>query len=495
MLKMPQQQYIRFLREVEGCTIQEIADRFGVHWRTAKKYADQDDWNVSMTKRKSRSPVMGPYMEIVDAWLEEDRLLPRKQRHTGVRIYQRLRDEYQFQGGQRTVLAYVKRRKDELELERAKTYERLEHPPGEAQVDFTTIEVCQGHRLLTYKLLIMSFPHSNAAFVYPTPAENQECFLEAMKQIFEQMGGVPRRIWFDNLSAAVVHIEKQGERQLTENFQRFCAHYRFEAVFCNPYSGHEKGHVEAKCGYSKRNWAVPIPLYESHDQLVAYFTEQALQDRQRHHYARHRRIDELWEEERHQLLALPEHGFEALRLHAAVVNKYGEIRVDDTTIPLLGQVAPGTEVMIQMYWDRLIILNPQHENIREVPRPYTGRTAEIPWPQVFSGWLRKPRSVTHSQFLRMLPEVLQTYVTVQEVTTRKDRLKALSHWSEVYTMEQIQEALELLGTDAAVSRITAILGMKHGSRDVPATWEETLSPPGTRTENSLQRYDRLMGVN
>jgi len=40
----------------------------------------------------------------------------------------------------------------------------------------------------------------------------------------------------------------------------------------------------------------------------------------------------------------------------------------------------------------------------------------------------------------------------------------------------------------------AILGMKHGSRDVPATWEETLSPPGTRMENSLERYDRLMGV-
>ena len=47
-------------------------------------------------------------MEIVDTWLEEDRLLPRKQRHTGVRIFQRLRDEHQFTGGQRTVLAYVR---------------------------------------------------------------------------------------------------------------------------------------------------------------------------------------------------------------------------------------------------------------------------------------------------------------------------------------------------------------------------------------------------
>lgn len=52
---------------------------------------------------------MGPFMEIVDTWLEEDRLVPRKQRHTGVRIFQRLRDEHQFTGGQRTVLAYVQR--------------------------------------------------------------------------------------------------------------------------------------------------------------------------------------------------------------------------------------------------------------------------------------------------------------------------------------------------------------------------------------------------
>lgn len=494
MLKVPQQQYIRFLREVEGCSINEIAGRARVHWRTAQKYADRADWNEPMTKRNRKSPVMEPFMEIIDTWLEEDRLLPRKQRHTGVRIFQRLRDEHQFTGGQRTVLAYVQKRKGEMELERAKTYERLEHPPGEAQVDFTTIEVSEGHQLLTYKLLVMSFPHSNAAFVYPTPAENQECFLEAMKQCFEQMGGVPQRIWFDNLSAAVVHIEKQGDRQLTEGFQRFCAHYRFEAVFCNPYSGHEKGHVENKCGYSKRNWAVPIPLYENHDQLAAYFAEQAMQDRQRQHYAQNRRIDDLWEDDRRKLLVLPEHGFEAFRLAAAVVNKYGEIRIEDTLVPLMGMAAPGNEMLIQIYWDRLIVLNSQYQQIREVPRPYTGRNADILWSRVFSGWQRKPRSVTHSQFLRMLPEALQEYVTVKDLTERKERLQALSHWSDVYTIEQIQETIALLGQDSLATRITSVLGIKYGARDLPAMWEETLSPPGTRMDASLGQYDRLVGV-
>lgn len=494
MLKMPQQEYIKFLREAEGCSVSEIARQTGVHWRTAKRYADREDWNAELGKRKSQSPVMGPFMEVVDTWLEEDQLLPRKQRHTGVRIFQRLQAEYAFPGGQRTVLAYVKKRKSDMQLERAKTYERLEHPPGEAQVDFTTIQVSQNQELLTYKLLVVSFPYSNAAFVYPTPAENQECFLEGMKQCFEQMGGVPRRIWFDNLSAAVVHVEKHGERQLTEGFQRFCAHYRMEAVFCNPYSGHEKGHVESKCGYSKRNWAVPIPAYESHEQLVVYFAEQARQDRDRSHYAKGERITDLWEVDRCQLLTLPETGYTPFRLSAAVVNKYGEIRIEGTTIPLVGLVPPGSEVLIQTFWDRLVILSQEQQVVREVPRPYTGRTAEIPWTQVFTNLLRKPRSVTHSQFIRMLPEAIRQHVGVADLTVRKERLQALAHWCGVYRMEQIQHVLQEAGSEATIVQLTAALGMEQASRDIPVTWAETLSPPGTQGTESLQRYDRLMGV-
>ncbi|MBJ6361857.1 IS21 family transposase [Paenibacillus sp. GCM10012307] len=494
MLKMPQQEYIKFLRETEDCSVSEIQRRARVHWRTAKKYADQADWNLSVQKRKSHRPVMGPFMDIVDTWLEEDRLLPRKQRHTGIRIYQRLKAEHSFTGGQRTVLEYVRKRKSTMELERAKTYERLEHPPGEAQVDFTTIQVSQHQQLITYKLLVVSFPHSNTAFVYPTPAENQECFLEGMKRCFEQMGGVPRRLWFDNLSAAVVHIEKHGERQLTEGFQRFCAHYRMEAVFCNPYSGHEKGHVESKCGYSKRNWAVPIPVFESQEQLAVFFAEQAGQDRERLHYAKGEPIAKLWETDRAQLVTLPETAYEAFRMRAAVVNKYGEIRADGTTIPLAGLVAPQSEVLIQIFWDRLVILTQDQQVVREVPRPYTGRTAEIPWVQVFTNLLRKPRSVTHSQFVQMLPDVMRQYVGIADLSVRKERLQALIHWCDIYSLEQIEQVLEGATEEATIVQLTAALGIGQASRDIPVTWSESLSPPGTLTSSALDRYDRLMGV-
>jgi hypothetical protein len=44
--------------------------------------------------------------------------------------------------------------------------------------------------------------------------------------------------------------------------------------------------VESKCGYAKRNWTVPIPLYEDHEKLATYFAEQAREDRERAHYAK-----------------------------------------------------------------------------------------------------------------------------------------------------------------------------------------------------------------
>ncbi|GAB6158804.1 hypothetical protein JCM39194_20040 [Desulfotomaculum varum] len=45
MLTVPQQEYIKLMREIEGCKIAEIARRTGVSWITAQKYADRDNWN------------------------------------------------------------------------------------------------------------------------------------------------------------------------------------------------------------------------------------------------------------------------------------------------------------------------------------------------------------------------------------------------------------------------------------------------------------------
>src|SRR5690606_16722922 len=107
MLAMAQQEYIKFLRNTEGLTVNAIAKKMGVDWRTAKKYADRENWNIEVRPRKKKYPVLEPYIEIIDAWLMEDQRRPKKQRHTNVRIYHRLVEECGFTGGERTVTTYV----------------------------------------------------------------------------------------------------------------------------------------------------------------------------------------------------------------------------------------------------------------------------------------------------------------------------------------------------------------------------------------------------
>jgi hypothetical protein len=184
---------------------------------------------------------------------------------------------------------------------------------------------------------------------------------------------------------------------------RFVSHYRFEPIFCNPASGNEKGNVENKCGYGQRNWYVPIPVFESHEQLAEHLAALAASDLDRPHYIKGSTVKKLWNQERNKLQALPTNDFEVFHLDSAIVNKYGEIRTDKITAPLF-RVTPGTEVMLRVWWDRVDVLNRDYVHISTIPRPYTRKTAEIPWHEVFKGLLRKPRSINHSQFVRMLPE-------------------------------------------------------------------------------------------
>ncbi|WP_245690234.1 IS21 family transposase, partial [Sporolituus thermophilus] len=433
------------MREVEGCTISEIARNRNISWRTAKKYADKNDWNIDFGPRIRQKPVMEPFQEVVDTWLAEDRQLPRKQRHTAARIYQRLKNEYGFTGSDRTVRAYVQKRREQMAVEDAQAYHRLEHPGGEAQVDFCTVQVSKDAKLMEYKLLVASFPYSNAAFVYPVPRENQECFLEGLKRLFEKMGGVPTRIWFDNLSAAVVSVEKDGQRKCTDAFLRFCAHYRFDAVFCNPNKGNEKGHVENKCGYSRRNWCVPIPVFTDQETFARELTEIEQADRQRPHYAKGVTIEELWHQETPKLLALPDKPYEVLRLDSAKVNGYGEIRFDNASFFLPG-VQPDADVLLKVFWNRIEVYDSDYQKLAQFPRPYTGKTMDIPWREVLQSLQKKPRSVNHSQFVRLLPLVIQQFVLARDAGGAPNEIKLrlgwLSEWLTCYRLDEIAQALE-----------------------------------------------------
>ena len=92
------QQSIRQL-ETKGLTHAQIARELGVSRTTGVKYASRDYSPVPAAGREgSRSLVVGRYARKADEWLEADRRMPRKQRHTARRVHERLVEECGFEG-------------------------------------------------------------------------------------------------------------------------------------------------------------------------------------------------------------------------------------------------------------------------------------------------------------------------------------------------------------------------------------------------------------
>jgi hypothetical protein len=57
-----------------------------------------------------RRPKLDAFIAIIDQWLEADRAVPRKQRHTAKRVFDRLRDEHGFAGGYTIIKDYMRDR-------------------------------------------------------------------------------------------------------------------------------------------------------------------------------------------------------------------------------------------------------------------------------------------------------------------------------------------------------------------------------------------------
>jgi hypothetical protein len=112
---------------------------------------------------------------------------------------------------------------------------------------------------------------------------------------------------------------------------RFQLHYRFDVDFCAPARGNEKGNVENKVGYSRRQWLCPLQPLNSFEELGEELAIKAIRDMDRPHYKKGRSIADMWREEQSALLPLPSVPFEAVRLDAAVLNNYAQFRFESET--------------------------------------------------------------------------------------------------------------------------------------------------------------------
>ena len=192
-----------------------------------------------------KRPKLEPFTGVTDRILEDDLGRPRKQRHTARRIFERLRDEYGFDGGYTAVKDYVRgNRRQTKEM-----FVPLSHPPGYAQCDFG--EALVGIGSAERKALTASSwtcPTATAASSRPTRRRTTEAFLDGHVSAFAFLGGVPQSILYDNTKLAVSKILGDGRRQRTRVFTELQSHYLFEDRFGRLGKGNDKGKVEGTRG-------------------------------------------------------------------------------------------------------------------------------------------------------------------------------------------------------------------------------------------------------
>ena len=241
----------------EGLSHHEAGRLFGIDRRTVKKMLTYSAPPGYRRTKPVRRPKLDGFTGIVDAILEADTDpdVPRKQRHTAHRIFERLRDEHGFTGGYTIVKDYVRARR---QLTR-EAFVPLHHPLGHAQVDFGEAVVEVGGRREKVAFFCLILPHSNVWFVKAYPRETTEAFLDGHVSAFAFLGGVPRSILYDNTTLAVARILGDGTRRRTQAFTHLQSHYLFRDRFGRPGKGNDKGKVEALVKTARRRFMVPIP--------------------------------------------------------------------------------------------------------------------------------------------------------------------------------------------------------------------------------------------
>lgn len=255
MLRVDQVHVVRHKVLVEGRSQRRVAKELGIARDTVRKYLTE-----SIPLRKEAGPRARPVWDAVRERVEtllteSSQWTGGKQRLTATRLHELLVAE-----GKQVGVTLVKAAVAEWKRQRREVFVPLTYRAGDlAEVDFFEVLVDRDGTRHKAWLFLMRLMYSGRDFAWIYERQDQVSFLDGHVRAFAHFGGVPARLAYDNLKAAVVRILVGGERALTARFAALASHYLFEPCFCRPGEGHDKGGVEARGKALRQQALVPIP--------------------------------------------------------------------------------------------------------------------------------------------------------------------------------------------------------------------------------------------
>lgn len=265
VIELVQYDYIRFLYFNEGVSKREIAKRLSVHRNTVTRAIENEE-NKYNLKEKKNKPVNGIFEEKIRLMIKENHQKAKKHKLTKSRMHELMLDEG-YLGSYSSFTYMVRKIEEELNIAGKEAFIKLEHSMGVMQVDFGEIVVMDKNIPRKIQVFCAKLSREKAEFVQAYPRQSTEFFFDGMNKAFEFYGGIPKKVIFDNFKQAVKEVKQGTERVLQDEFLKFKAFYAFEAEFCGPAKGNEKGLVENLVKYTRNNYFLPFIDFKDFDSL------------------------------------------------------------------------------------------------------------------------------------------------------------------------------------------------------------------------------------
>ncbi len=395
----------------DGMKIRAIAREFHHSRRKVRDALANAEPHGYTRTQEAEAPKLGPFKLTIDQILAADEEAPRKQRHTAMQVFRRLRDEQHYAGGYDQVRRYISGHRQRHEV----TFIPLSHDPGQRlELDFGHIYADFPDSRRQVPVLIPTWSFSNFAFAISLPTERIEAILAGMVAAFEFFGCVAREGWWDNPKTVALGILQGRERQMNSRYAALASHYAFDPLFCMPAAPTEKPAVEHKVYDLQRRWCTPVPKVKDHADLNAHLRRCCLADLDRTCAGQTQTIGQRFAMDKAAALSLPIHAFDACIRESKRADKYQTAFFDTNRYSVPRRWA-FQAVTVKAYVDRVEIVA-NHQVVARHARCY-GRSQQVLDPMHYLVTLgRRPGALDHSGVYRnwQLPATFTELRTVLE---------------------------------------------------------------------------------
>jgi len=474
-------------------SLHEIVKRTGLSRNTIRRWLRSTEEATPPRYSRTDKPLkITAFHETLEQALKADSHRNKQNRRTGKALFAQIKADG-YTGSYSRVTDFIRDwRQREGDTPRA--FIPLKFEFGEAfQFDWSEERLVVGGIYRRMQVSHLKLCASRAFWLVAYPSQGHEMLFDAHTRSFAALGGVPRRGIYDNMKTAVDKVNKGKGRIVNARFAVMCAHYLFDADFCNVASGWEKGVVEKNVQDSRRRiWLdAQNRQFGSFAELNTWLGERcrSLWSELRHPEHKKFSIAEMLEQERLDMMPMPT-AFDGYVEKSARVSSTCLVSVSRNRYSVPCEFA-GQRVSTRLYPNRVNVaagdaIVASHDRLTERDRIRYDWQHYIPLVQ------RKPGALRNGAPFADMPTPLKQL-----------RLGLMRHEGGDKIMAQVLAAVPTAGLDAVLVAVELVIesGALSAEHVLNVLTRLNATPPPPSVETSLQikeaplantgRYDSL----